>query len=126
MKCKNKKALSAEDRLDLITTVENKPDAVVLFAGGGGVECGMIDAGIEPVLAVEYDPGKPELSKAITDSHEANFPRCKVLRRTVSDGHHQYVPTSALPKTGRNRLVMLFQLRQLSPRSPPCDPNIFS
>jgi len=65
--------------------IEKKPIAVVLFAGGGGVECGMIDAGIEPVLAVEYDPRKPELSKAIAAFHEANFPRCKVLRRTVSE-----------------------------------------
>jgi DNA (cytosine-5)-methyltransferase 1 len=61
------------------------PIAVVLFAGGGGVEAGMVAAGIEPILAVEYDPDKPELSEALAASHEANFPRCKVLRRTVSE-----------------------------------------
>lgn len=61
------------------------PIAVVLFAGGGGVEAGMVAAGIEPILAVEYDPDKPELSEALAASHEANFPRCKVIRRTVSE-----------------------------------------
>jgi DNA (cytosine-5)-methyltransferase 1 len=71
--------------MDLIAKVENKPYAVVLFSGGGGVEAGMINAGIEPILAVEYDPDKPELSEALAASHEANFPRCKVIRRTVSE-----------------------------------------
>ncbi|NEP08748.1 MAG: ParB N-terminal domain-containing protein [Symploca sp. SIO2C1] len=61
------------------------PTAVILFAGGGGVEAGMIDAGIEPILAVEYDPHKPELSSAIADAHEANFPQCQVIRRTVQE-----------------------------------------
>lgn len=71
--------------MDLIAKVESKPIAVVLFSGGGGVEAGMINAGIEPILAVEYDPDKPELSEALAASHEANFPRCKVIRRTVSE-----------------------------------------
>ncbi|MFP5273789.1 DNA cytosine methyltransferase [Coleofasciculus sp.] len=71
--------------IDLIAKVENKPYAVILFSGGGGVEAGMIEAGIEPILAVEYDPDKPELSEALAASHEANFPRCKVIRRTVSE-----------------------------------------
>jgi DNA (cytosine-5)-methyltransferase 1 len=71
--------------MDLIAKVESKPIAVVLFSGGGGVEAGMIEAGIEPILAVEYDPDKPELSEALAASHEANFPRCKVIRRTVSE-----------------------------------------
>jgi len=71
--------------IDLITKVESKPIAVILFSGGGGVECGMVAAGIEPILAVEYDPDKPDVSGAIAASHEVNFPRCKVLRRTVSE-----------------------------------------
>jgi len=71
--------------MDLITKVECSPYAVVLFSGGGGVECGMVAAGIEPFLAVEYDPDKPDVSGAIAASHEANFPRCKVIRRTVSE-----------------------------------------
>jgi DNA (cytosine-5)-methyltransferase 1 len=62
-----------------------KPCAVVLFSGGGGVECGMVAAGIEPILAVEYDPDKPDVSAELAASHEVNFPRCKVLRRTVSE-----------------------------------------
>jgi len=64
---------------------EKKAIAVVLFSGGGGVEAGMIEAGIEPILAVEYDPDKPELSEALAASHEANFPRCKVIRCTVQE-----------------------------------------
>ncbi|MFP5274909.1 DNA cytosine methyltransferase [Coleofasciculus sp.] len=71
--------------IDLIAKVENKPIAVILFAGGGGVECGMVAAGIEPILSVEYDPDKPDVSGAITDCHKKNFPRCKVIRRTVQE-----------------------------------------
>ncbi|MEQ8961837.1 MAG: DNA cytosine methyltransferase, partial [Coleofasciculus sp. C2-GNP5-27] len=71
--------------IDLIAKVESKPIAVILFSGGGGVECGMVAAGIEPILAVEYDPDKPDVSGAIAASHEVNFPRCKVIRRTVSE-----------------------------------------
>ena len=63
----------------------NKKTAVVLFSGGGGVEAGLIDAGIEPLLAVEYNPNKPVLSKAMADCHEKNFPNCKVIRRTVQE-----------------------------------------
>ncbi|WP_225912837.1 hypothetical protein [Nostoc flagelliforme] len=45
------------------------PIAVVLFAGGGGIEAGMVQAGIRPIIAVEFDPSKPELSKAIPSAH---------------------------------------------------------
>ncbi|MCC5661903.1 hypothetical protein LC608_34180 [Nostoc sp. XA010] len=41
---------------------DNAPIAVVLFAGGGGIEAGMVQAGIRPVIAVEFDPTKPDLS----------------------------------------------------------------
>lgn len=78
-------SLAISEPMDLIATIEKKPIAVVLFAGGGGVEAGMVDAGIEPILAVEHDPSKPELSEALAASHEVNFPRCKVLRRTVQE-----------------------------------------
>lgn len=56
---------------------------IELFAGGGGVAAGAVEAGIEPVAAVEYDPENPELSSAIADCHERNFPNCKMIRKTV-------------------------------------------
>ncbi|PHJ65052.1 DNA methyltransferase [Nostoc linckia z7] len=61
------------------------PIAVVLFAGGGGIESGMVEAGIRPVVAVECDPTKPKLSSAIADCHQLNFRQygCKVVRQTV-------------------------------------------
>jgi DNA (cytosine-5)-methyltransferase 1 len=55
------------------TLPDSAPIAVVLFAGGGGVECGMVEAGIRPVVSVEFDPDRPELSDRIADAHEANF-----------------------------------------------------
>ncbi|MEH1902512.1 MAG: DNA cytosine methyltransferase [Nostoc sp.] len=63
------------------------PIAVVLFAGGGGVEAGMVEAGIRPLVAVEFDPKKPKLSSAIADTHERNFGEygCKVIRQTVQE-----------------------------------------
>lgn len=44
---------------------DDAPIAVVLFAGGGGIEAGMVQAGIRPVVALEFDPIQPDLSKAI-------------------------------------------------------------
>ncbi|NEP51585.1 MAG: hypothetical protein F6K65_23390 [Moorea sp. SIO3C2] len=64
---------------------KKKQQAVILFSGGGGVEAGMVEAGIEPLIAVEFDKKRPELSAAIAVAHEANFPRCKVIRKTVEE-----------------------------------------
>jgi DNA (cytosine-5)-methyltransferase 1 len=63
------------------------PIAVVLFAGGGGIEAGMVQAGIRPVIAVEHDPSKPELSRAIALNHHRNFSEygCKVIQQTVQE-----------------------------------------
>ncbi|MEA5527322.1 DNA cytosine methyltransferase [Nodularia spumigena] len=63
----------------------NTPIAVVLFAGGGGVEAGMLQAGFRPVFAVEFDPTKPKLSRAIAQTHNRNFSEygCKVIQQTV-------------------------------------------
>jgi len=63
------------------------PIAVVLFAGGGGVEAGMVQAGIRPVIAVEFDPSKPELSRAIAKTHHRNFHEygCKIIQQTVQE-----------------------------------------
>lgn len=61
-----------------------KKIGVVFYGGGGGVECAMLPD-IEPVISVEYDPSSPELSKAMADNHEINFPDCKVVRITVQE-----------------------------------------
>ncbi|WP_341532200.1 DNA cytosine methyltransferase (plasmid) [Nostoc sp. UHCC 0302] len=61
--------------------------AVVLFAGGGGIEAGMVEAGIRPVIAVEFDPTKPELSRAIAKTHHRNFNEygCRIIQLTVQE-----------------------------------------
>ncbi|YAF99519.1 MAG: DNA cytosine methyltransferase (plasmid) [Nodularia sp. CChRGM 3473] len=68
----------------------NAPIAVVLFAGGGGIEAGMVQAGIHPVVAVEHDPTKPKLSSAIAHTHHRNFSEygCKVIQQTVQEVAH--------------------------------------
>jgi DNA (cytosine-5)-methyltransferase 1 len=65
--------------------LDDAPIAVVLFAGGGGVECGMVAAGIRPVISVELDPDREELSDRIIEVHERNFGEygTKVIRKTV-------------------------------------------
>ncbi|WP_256872016.1 DNA cytosine methyltransferase [Nostoc sp. TCL26-01] len=67
------------------TLKANAPIAVVLFAGGGGIEAGMVQAGIRPVVAVEHDPTKPKLSQAIAQTHHRNFSKyaCKTIQLTV-------------------------------------------
>ncbi|MBN3870759.1 DNA cytosine methyltransferase [Nostoc sp. JL33] len=67
------------------TLPNNAPIAVVLFAGGGGIEAGMVQAGIRPVVAVEFDPSKPDLSKAIALNHHHNFSEygCRIIQLTV-------------------------------------------
>jgi DNA (cytosine-5)-methyltransferase 1 len=63
------------------------PIAVVLFAGGGGIEAGMVEAGIRPVIAVEFDPSKPDLSRAIAKTHHHNFSEygCRIIQLTVQE-----------------------------------------
>ncbi|MGJ5632958.1 DNA cytosine methyltransferase [Nostoc sp. CALU 1950] len=63
------------------------PIAVVLFAGGGGIETGMVQAGIRPAIAVEFDPTKPELSRAIALNHHRNFSEygCRIIQLTVQE-----------------------------------------
>jgi DNA (cytosine-5)-methyltransferase 1 len=66
---------------------DDAPIAVVLFAGGGGMEVGMIEAGIRPVIAVEFDPTKPGLSRAIALNHHRNFSEygCRIIQLTVQE-----------------------------------------
>jgi DNA (cytosine-5)-methyltransferase 1 len=61
--------------------------AVVLFAGGGGIEAGMVEAGIRPIIAVEFDQSKPDLSRAIALNHHRNFSQygCRVVQLTVQE-----------------------------------------
>ncbi|WP_313890067.1 MULTISPECIES: DNA cytosine methyltransferase [Nostoc] len=73
---------------------DDAPIAVVLFAGGGGIEAGMVQAGIRPVIAVEFDPSKPELSRAIPSAHFVNAKThhrnfreygCRVIQLTIQE-----------------------------------------
>ncbi|MHC5776990.1 DNA cytosine methyltransferase [Nostoc sp.] len=66
---------------------DDAPIAVVLFAGGGGIEAGMVQAGIRPVIAVEFDPSKPDLSRAIALNHHRNFSEygCRIIQLTVQE-----------------------------------------
>ncbi|MBG1268743.1 DNA cytosine methyltransferase [Nostoc sp. WHI] len=69
------------------TLPDNAPIAIVLFAGGGGIEAGMVQAGIRPVIAVEHDPSKPDLSRAIAKTHHHNFSEygCRIIQLTVQE-----------------------------------------
>ena len=74
---------------------DDAPIAVVLFAGGGGIEVGMVEAGIRPVIAVEFDPTKPDLSRAMpaatsrtnAKTHHHNFSEygCRIIQLTVQE-----------------------------------------
>lgn len=55
---------------------ENRPIAVDLFAGAGGMSLGFEQAGFEVAAAVEIDP----VHCAV---HKFNFPRCAVLPRSI-------------------------------------------
>lgn len=56
-----------------------------LFSGIGGVDCGMVQAGIEMVAAVELDPKNIEFSEAMQRSHCLNFPKSRFFLRRVED-----------------------------------------
>ncbi|WP_375505893.1 DNA cytosine methyltransferase [uncultured Nostoc sp.] len=76
------------------TLPDDAPITVVLFAGGGGIEAGMVQAGIRPVIAVEFDPTKPDLSRAIPSAHFVNAKThhhnfneygCRIIQLTVQE-----------------------------------------
>ncbi len=73
---------------------QDAPTAVLLFAGGGGVEAGLIEAGIRPIVSVEYDPSNSELSKAIAHNNHLNFKPYggKVIRETVQSLAENFFP----------------------------------
>jgi DNA adenine methylase Dam len=63
------------------------PEAVIFFSGGGGIECGMVEAGIRPAIAVEFDPSNPKLSAKLADMHDRNFAEygCKIIRKSIQE-----------------------------------------
>jgi len=73
---------------------QDAPTAVVLFAGGGGVECGLVAAGIRPVISVEFDPSNPELSGAIAFNNHLNFKPYggKMIQQTVQELAENFFP----------------------------------
>ncbi len=58
-----------------------------MFSGGGGVEAGMVMAGIRPVNAIEFDPTKPKLSAQLGEMHSANFGEygCQLVQKSVQE-----------------------------------------
>lgn len=60
------------------------PTGVVMFSGGGGIECGMLMAGINPAVSVEFDPTNPKLSQQMSLCHKTNFDNL-LIRRTVQE-----------------------------------------
>jgi DNA (cytosine-5)-methyltransferase 1 len=66
---------------------KDAPIAIILFAGGGGVECGLVQAGIRPLISVEFDPTNPELSNRIANNNHLNFKPYggKVIRQSVEE-----------------------------------------
>ncbi|MCP4399622.1 MAG: DNA cytosine methyltransferase [bacterium] len=64
--------------------VRKRPIAVDLFAGAGGLSLGLEQAGFDVVAAVEIDP----IHACV---HEYNFPRCKVIARSVTDIDGKYI-----------------------------------
>ena len=57
---------------------------VELFAGGGGVACGIKEVSPNAeVWAVEFDPNNPKLSEKIADNYHKNFPQHHLIRKSV-------------------------------------------
>lgn len=61
-----------------MSALPQRPIGIDLFSGAGGLSLGFEQAGFDVVAAVEIDP----IHAAV---HEYNFPRCKVLPRSVAD-----------------------------------------
>jgi DNA (cytosine-5)-methyltransferase 1 len=61
-----------------VTASTNRPKAVDLFAGAGGMSLGLEQAGFDVVGAVEYDP-------VHAATHEFNFPEATTICASVSE-----------------------------------------
>jgi len=64
---------------------EKAPTGVVLFAGGGGIECAFIEAGVRPLVSCECDPENQQLSEKFAQAHEHNFSEYghRLIQKTV-------------------------------------------
>ena len=63
---------------------------VELFAGGGGVACGIKEVSPNAeVWAVEFDPNNPKLSGKIADNYHKNFPNHNLIRKSVQQCQEQ-------------------------------------
>ena len=59
-------------------TAHNRPIAIDLFAGVGGLALGFEQAGFDVLVAVEIDP----VHAAV---HQFNFPQCEIIPRSVTE-----------------------------------------
>ena len=77
----------------------NRPVAVDLFAGAGGMSLGFEQAGFDVAAAVEYDP-------VHCATHEFNFPECAAICRSVADIDAKYI--RAHSRIGNRPVDVLF------------------
>lgn len=75
-----------------------RPVAVDLFAGAGGMSLGFEQAGFDVAAAVEYDP-------IHCATHEFNFPDCAAICRSVADIDGAYIRRESRIATGRVDVV---------------------
>jgi len=76
----------------------DRPIAIDLFSGVGGISLGLEQAGFDVVAAVEIDP-------IHAACHKFNFPDCAVIPRSVRDVSAQTI--RALPKIGDRKVDLV-------------------
>jgi DNA (cytosine-5)-methyltransferase 1 len=59
--------------------------STVLFSGGGGVECGLLDGGFHTLQSVEFDPLDPKRSDRLAEQFKLNFPDTNLIRKSVTE-----------------------------------------
>ena len=67
-----------------------------LFCGAGGITCGLTEAGLSPIAAVEFVP-------IACDTHHRNFPNCKLHRGEIE----KFKPTTALNERELKRVAVV-------------------